>query len=651
MAGTATEAVMSRLARLEDQLLGFVTEMSGLAAETGEWCRVHRERISPDSAKVLDNLGKRLQAQQVRLERFQNVEVDAIDVTGLSHNQEEARGRRKRINVAIDTLWQEVDSLRSKVTAVLSSSSKDSDSQGPPDSSQSTAGADGGGGSDPGPEGDGPSDRSAAEGGAEALLQRARRIPCRGPDDRETFGYVLQTERSRISNFPPEEILEHASGVTPYWHRRCEDLISNWLAVKRQYGTSVEKRFYSSMTLAQLRSRLIRNRPLVFMGAGDSWMLQSGEFGYGGWEAVGTEAEEEPLVLSRYLSYSEMQLSALLGVSTPTHFINDGGRHNEGVPGMPGTFEEKGNYYAGVGARFEKGPGFNEYPFCVVGRNQNVVKYGYGRMERQGDAAEGGAWSTATRRTPSKEAAARAYMDCWASFYGVSHFPLFDEALADYKAGGTRYVPLSGEQRNHPTAFFDRLVYGRRIEAVAVPFLMDANRRAARKGTMAFCHVVGLGLGVWQISDYQECMMIEVYATLLRSLHLPNVSDVNFAWFDGQGSGVLEDGMVVRCAPSSHGQGSGVRVWFNRREPAARLVGPHENKLVCAMYAWDGASYPGNEYWQGSLSGSGDPAAACCSTIAELQNPDVNVERLNGDAVEFAGSSEWQYSLAPGGPD
>lgn len=33
---------------------------------------------------------------------------------------------------------------------------------------------------------------------------------------------------------------------------------------------------------------------------------------------------------------------------------------------------------------------------------------------------------------------------------------------------------------------------------------------------------------------------------------------------------------------------------------------------------------PGNEYWSGLLDDSDDPAAACCSTIAELHNPYVN---------------------------
>ena len=43
--------------------------------------------------------------------------------------------------------------------------------------------------------------------------------------------------------------------------------------------------------------------------------------------------------------------------------------------------------------------------------------------------------------------------------------------------------------------------------------------------------------------------------------------------------------------------GTDVRFVFNKRDPFAKLEGEDEDKLLVAMYAWDGNSFPGKNFF------------------------------------------------------
>jgi hypothetical protein len=74
---------------------------------------------------------------------------------------------------------------------------------------------------------------------------------------------------------------------------------------------------------------------------------------------------------------------------------------------------------------------------------------------------------------------------------------------------------------------------------------------------------------------------------------------------------------------------------FNKFRYVAQLLPKELNScLVVAGYAWDGNSYPGNEYWKDSVS-SFDSMAILCSNLGQFQNPEVNVKLADAERIKI----------------
>ena len=154
-----------------------------------------------------------------------------------------------------------------------------------------------------------------------------------------------------------------------------------------------------------------------------------------------------------------LSLSALLLLSVPTHFINNGARANRGQPARdPGTqaHEKRGVLVGVVGARFER-PGAMEAAHVLITQQQNTPANGYGAVDAKCTAA-------------GASVAQRALLRVWARFYkeGVADdktffFPSYEEASAvctveeqqsqsqiNDKDGKEGHGALRAEELRHP---------------------------------------------------------------------------------------------------------------------------------------------------------------------------------------------------------
>lgn len=300
----------------------------------------------------------------------------------------------------------------------------------------------------------------------ESLISRLHALPyaqTAWPQRKSNRGQALGPMAHRIEELREHAVTigEHAADAAPLAHARIVSLLDAWLEHKRANGSSVERELYARMDAPGLVDRLLTERPLVFFKAHDEYVLRSGDTGSGGagpeggFALVGTADEQPPLLLARTLSYDELALSALLSLSTPTLFVNDGERGNQGRPGAPGSFERAGVYTGCVGPRFEQCEQM-EWRHCIVSAEQNTAANGYG--------AEGAAAGTARA----------ALLRVWARLYGVDHFASYEEARAAAAAPAAqadadqlihqppRFVELAMVRHGHPgrAKFLDTLVSG-----------------------------------------------------------------------------------------------------------------------------------------------------------------------------------------------
>lgn len=359
------------------------------------------------------------------------------------------------------------------------------------------------------------------------------------------------------------KISEDAQGVSILLDIRTYELIGAYLWAKKSTGTSVEQSVYGKMTTEDLIDRLLQKRSLAFYGASDVTLFRGSKTlrtMAHEWTLVGS-ANEGSIKMTDYLTYGEMELAALISVCTPTWFINEGSRKNSGQ--QRNGYPIHGYYIGAVGARFERPGRMEDRHMCIRNGQPPVVVH-------------------ITDLTSM----------LWRDFYDLT------DDLSMYKS-------------NQPVALY-LPAYKLRVRRVLEPVILHGNAIGLSKGKKVVLRLVGLGLGVWAIDkEAQTKAFCEVVKEVIKANNLRSVSIVEMQWIaENLGSESIKDRL-------NHT----IKLSYTKGNPADPVADDH---IFVSTYAWDGNAFPGNEYWAGLLTASGDPAAAACSTIQQVQNPLIN---------------------------
>ncbi|XP_072388102.1 uncharacterized protein [Diabrotica undecimpunctata] len=387
-----------------------------------------------------------------------------------------------------------------------------------------------------------------------------------------------------------ENLTSNINSVYPVLHESVLKLCCDFILLKRSHGNLIEQEYYRDLSLRDLINKFLFKRAVVFLNEDDSYLLLNNRSGNGKWETIGTS--NQIFSIKECMSYDEIKLSALLSVSSMTYFINKGHRTNIGkYEADRSVVEEEGVIIGLIGPRLEKS-NVMEYQEIIIDKKQNITSNGFG---------------TSVEYTTPK---------LFTSFYDEECFT-YEEAIQRKKRVDEKFHGL------YKDILFDNDLYYKRLTISIDTLLIEANSRAKQKSTKAYVHVVGLGLGVWKISVHQNKLFMDSFAKRLQCLgeKLQHVSDICFAYIHESRCGGYGNGDIFHI--KNHTQG-GIKIHIFNREPHAKLLNDDAGKLLVVSYAWDGNALPGNEYWLGSLAGSGDPAAACSTQICEIHNPHIN---------------------------
>ena len=349
-----------------------------------------------------------------------------------------------------------------------------------------------------------------------------------------------------------------------------------------------------------LYKRLVEKRPKYFFGQNDDTE-----------DKRAYDSTKKTVKLGDYISYSEMDFcSSLLQVSGDVNFVNSGGRQNLGKKGKDDEYEKEGRIAALVGARFEIEDGL-ESTNLMAGVFEGLSQTHSSSLGPDNQRANFGRIQSVNKEF------VEGHKEIWDEFYKNQN--------SEHDASGLLNERLQ-----------------QRLYISYKKFFADAIADAEAINKKAHIRVVGLGDGFWAGGKGEQVgeAIGKAVAKILQELSSENKNLIHTVEFCDYGKENYIKGFDVGGGQNFKGS---IEVTNNKIAPFSnKLLEESEvNKKLYVCFAWDSASYVGNEYWKSPphcFSLSGDPAAAACSSIPISMNPELNSQFLGKIKVVERGS-------------
>lgn len=371
---------------------------------------------------------------------------------------------------------------------------------------------------------------------------------------------------------------------------------------------------YENFSKADLVKRLLFKRPVVFWLANDKFMLRwNGSKIIEGSNkqievATKLDIQADGPFLREYISYDENLLSSLISMSTPTFYVSDGSLKR--FPAKLTRHIDRGILCGLVGARNKK-IGFMENRFILP--------------------------------KSSKSSDVHKSDEFWITTIYSEAFPEGKIPTAeDIKRKPEIYRNIYNEDCVNVVYFEKRLMFS------IIPYIQEAIARGIEMQKDIFCSVPPIGGGVWRGKVKAELISKLIVTGVLKfldssfdfqsfshlkALTLPVVhTDVysSFSFKEKINKITVENREKIVVTFKDHE----IKIFNKFRYVADFLPKGFENCISIAAYAWDGNSYPGNEYWCGKLS-SFDSQAIFCSLLGQFQNPEVNTKIADEERIKI----------------